>query len=153
MILYNHTIIDAETIISLDKKPNLEILEKISFFLNERNGYYIDEMNFKKFLIPRKIKEKHLQILFDSLNIPLLNKNINPNLNINSSIIKIKNENNTEKEKIDIENIYIPFGKYKGMKYIHIEDNYLKWIIDNFHVKKIKEYAQLALERKNKIYI
>lgn len=132
-----------ETIITLSEEPQGLILDNLNLFIKKRRGHFISERHYLKFILPYSISAKHLQTLFDSLNLPFINSILKPKPYLSS--FDIMQHNNSEKE---IEEQYISFGKYKGMKYIHIEESYLKWIIKTNRVKNIVSLAEKALKRK-----
>lgn len=153
MINFSSEISKNGTLIQLSKEPTGELQSSLNIFIENRRGECLSE---KTYFIPRKVNTKHLQMLFDEANIELLSTFAKPKKKYTSSDIDDYNSKKIEDssgEKVPIEDIYINFGKFKGMKYIHINKKYLKWIIENNLSKEVVEHAKEALKKKTTVYI
>lgn len=91
---------------------SVEVLQKLESFISARSG----KLDYEKesFIIPKKIEMHHLQELFNITGIDVFLTEKAPNVRIADSAV-------------------INFGKFKGTKWINLEDDYLLWLSKNIN--------------------
>lgn len=137
---YNKT--DDGYKIELNNIPSDDLLNKIWKFINSKNGAFIDN-NYKVFVIKRNLSSKHVQRLFDLLdiNLEVFDRDIN-SFNFDPNTARRLNE-------FAKSSFRLSFGEYKGNTLEEVPKHYLKFLMKGSMDKAI---AAMAKDVYNKNY-